>query len=218
MLAAGGKFISRQKVIAWRLLSISFVEFESAADLRTAVEKLDGREFKGTRVQCVADVSFLLPRSLCRLELTLPRRSLTCRLPVADPAPLASDEVVGTAGLLWTTTTAVVLPLAALVLAAETDPTATVTAAPVVTTTTVVATALRLAAPSMITLHPVAGMTTLTVGTTHPWTPMPMVVPTIVLPPVTSPLPVTADTLLARATHHETMSRAVAAAAVVTGK
>ncbi|KAJ3465259.1 hypothetical protein MRS44_005917 [Fusarium solani] len=32
-----------------------FVEFETAADLRTAVEKLDGREFKGQRVQCVAD-------------------------------------------------------------------------------------------------------------------------------------------------------------------
>ncbi|KAF4595904.1 pre-mRNA splicing factor [Ophiocordyceps camponoti-floridani] len=32
-----------------------FVEFETAADLRTAVEKLDGREFKGNRVQCVAD-------------------------------------------------------------------------------------------------------------------------------------------------------------------
>ncbi|KAM0426694.1 hypothetical protein ACHAPT_008010 [Fusarium lateritium] len=28
-----------------------FVEFETAADLRTAVEKLDGREFKGQRVQ-----------------------------------------------------------------------------------------------------------------------------------------------------------------------
>ncbi|KAI9792025.1 MAG: hypothetical protein M1833_001274 [Piccolia ochrophora] len=33
----------------------SFVEFETAADLRTAVEKLDGREFKGARVTCVAD-------------------------------------------------------------------------------------------------------------------------------------------------------------------
>lgn len=32
-----------------------FVEFESAADLRTAVEKLDGREFKGARVTCVAN-------------------------------------------------------------------------------------------------------------------------------------------------------------------
>ncbi|KAH8666668.1 hypothetical protein BX600DRAFT_436056 [Xylariales sp. PMI_506] len=33
----------------------SFVEFETAADLRTAIEKLDGREFKGQRVTCVAD-------------------------------------------------------------------------------------------------------------------------------------------------------------------
>ncbi|KAH8897038.1 hypothetical protein GQ53DRAFT_803158 [Thozetella sp. PMI_491] len=32
-----------------------FVEFESAADLRTAVEKLNGREFKGQRVTCVAN-------------------------------------------------------------------------------------------------------------------------------------------------------------------
>lgn len=37
----------------------SFVEFETAADLRTAVEKLDGREFKGIRVTCVADVSLI---------------------------------------------------------------------------------------------------------------------------------------------------------------
>jgi hypothetical protein len=34
----------------------SFVEFETAADLRTAVEKLDGREFKNARVTCVANV------------------------------------------------------------------------------------------------------------------------------------------------------------------
>ncbi|KAI1402725.1 hypothetical protein F4819DRAFT_453733 [Hypoxylon fuscum] len=32
-----------------------FVEFETAVDLKTAVEKLDGREFKGQRVTCVAD-------------------------------------------------------------------------------------------------------------------------------------------------------------------
>ncbi|PHH81523.1 hypothetical protein CDD82_584 [Ophiocordyceps australis] len=32
-----------------------FVEYETATDLRNAVEKLDGREFKGHRVQCVAD-------------------------------------------------------------------------------------------------------------------------------------------------------------------
>lgn len=34
----------------------SFVEFGSAADLRTAVEKLDNLEFKNSRVTCVANV------------------------------------------------------------------------------------------------------------------------------------------------------------------
>ena len=33
-----------------------FVEFETANDLKTAIEKLDGRDFKGSRVSCVADV------------------------------------------------------------------------------------------------------------------------------------------------------------------
>ena len=33
-----------------------FVEFETANDLKTAVEKLDGHEFKGSRVTCIADV------------------------------------------------------------------------------------------------------------------------------------------------------------------
>lgn len=32
------------------------MEFETAADLKSAVEKLDGREFKGARVTCTADV------------------------------------------------------------------------------------------------------------------------------------------------------------------
>lgn len=34
----------------------SFVEFETSADLQTAVEKLDGREFKGGVVHCTKDV------------------------------------------------------------------------------------------------------------------------------------------------------------------
>lgn len=38
------------------IVAISFVEFESANDLKAAVEKLDGREFKGSRVTCTADV------------------------------------------------------------------------------------------------------------------------------------------------------------------
>ncbi len=33
-----------------------FVEFETAADLKTAVEKLDGQTFKGATVHCVSDV------------------------------------------------------------------------------------------------------------------------------------------------------------------
>ena len=35
-----------------------FVEFETAADLKTAVEKLDNQEFKGATVRCTADVWF----------------------------------------------------------------------------------------------------------------------------------------------------------------
>ncbi|KZZ96725.1 pre-mRNA splicing factor [Moelleriella libera RCEF 2490] len=39
-----------------------FVEYETAADLRTAVEKLDGREFKGNRVQCISDTQPDVPQ------------------------------------------------------------------------------------------------------------------------------------------------------------
>jgi hypothetical protein len=38
------------------LIMSSYVEYETLADLTSAVEKLDGREFKGTDVTCVADV------------------------------------------------------------------------------------------------------------------------------------------------------------------
>jgi len=33
------------------------VEYETAADLVSAVEKLDGQEFKGATVRCISDVS-----------------------------------------------------------------------------------------------------------------------------------------------------------------
>lgn len=42
----------------WRF---SFVEFETAADLATAVDALDGKEFKEKVVRCVANVSFRSP-------------------------------------------------------------------------------------------------------------------------------------------------------------
>lgn len=45
----------------------SFVEFETAADLKSAVEKLDGREFKGVTVHCTADV--IIPSPLLYREL-----------------------------------------------------------------------------------------------------------------------------------------------------
>ena len=44
-----------------RLIVHRFVEFENAGDLKTAVEKLDQREFKGATVSCVADVSQNFP-------------------------------------------------------------------------------------------------------------------------------------------------------------
>ncbi|KAJ4293778.1 hypothetical protein N0V88_005287 [Collariella sp. IMI 366227] len=50
-----------------------FVEFETAADLRTAVEKLDGREFKNARVTCVANTQPDIPRG-DRARSRSPRR------------------------------------------------------------------------------------------------------------------------------------------------
>ena len=44
-----------------------FVEFESAKDLATAVEKLDSHEFKGATVHCTADVSAGFPHSSHRI-------------------------------------------------------------------------------------------------------------------------------------------------------
>jgi hypothetical protein len=53
---AKGEHIPRKCLVVDTNHCRSFVEFETAADLKTAVEKLDGREFKGVRVTCVADV------------------------------------------------------------------------------------------------------------------------------------------------------------------
>ncbi|KAL9612648.1 MAG: hypothetical protein Q9167_002775 [Letrouitia subvulpina] len=40
-----------------------FVEFENASDLKLAVEKLDGTEFKGSTVSCIADPQDEVPRN-----------------------------------------------------------------------------------------------------------------------------------------------------------
>ncbi|KAI0174289.1 pre-mRNA splicing factor [Pestalotiopsis sp. NC0098] len=51
----------------------SFVEFETEADLRTAVEKLDQREFKGARVTCLADIQSGPPPGRDRFRSRSPR-------------------------------------------------------------------------------------------------------------------------------------------------
>ena len=38
--------------------SARFVEFETASDLKVAVDKLDNQDFKGASVRCLADVRF----------------------------------------------------------------------------------------------------------------------------------------------------------------
>lgn len=62
-----------------------FVEFETANDLKTAVEKLDQRDFKGSRVTCLADVrspfSFLFPFPDWRINTRTPSHF------VPDPEP-----------------------------------------------------------------------------------------------------------------------------------
>lgn len=79
------------------------MEFESAVDLRTAVEKLDQREFKGQRVTCVADVS--APHvSACKASNADPvyRPNPTCR-PVSEDArdlPASASRMVCPASLM----------------------------------------------------------------------------------------------------------------------
>ncbi|OAA70909.1 Nucleotide-binding, alpha-beta plait [Akanthomyces lecanii RCEF 1005] len=51
-----------------------FVEYENAGDLRTAVEKLDGCEFKGKVVQCIVDTQAEVPTSRQRGRSRSPGR------------------------------------------------------------------------------------------------------------------------------------------------
>ena len=39
---------------------VRFVEFETAGDLKVAVDKLDNQDFKGASVRCLADVRSLI--------------------------------------------------------------------------------------------------------------------------------------------------------------
>ncbi|KAF4895730.1 Pre-mRNA-splicing factor srp2 [Colletotrichum fructicola] len=147
-----------------------FVEFETAADLRTAVEKLDGREFKGNRVTCVADLThFIRPNPICLLATSAARAHV-----------LLAD--VALTRLRWTTTIGVALH--EVTVRAEMDIVTAIVSAALVESTMMIAldTDPLLAALWMITLHREAAMTTPTVETIlrHP-IPMPMVDPTTVL-------------------------------------
>lgn len=44
----------------------SFVEYETAADLAAAVEKLDNHDFKGSQVRCISDVGLTCRSIGCR--------------------------------------------------------------------------------------------------------------------------------------------------------
>ncbi|KAJ0363941.1 hypothetical protein COL154_005228 [Colletotrichum chrysophilum] len=147
-----------------------FVEFETAADLRTAVEKLDGREFKGNRVTCVADLThFIRPNPICLLATSAARAHV-----------LLAD--VALTRLRWTTTIGVALH--EVTVRAEMDIVTAIVSAALVESTMMIAldTDPLLAALWMITLHREAAMTTPTVETIlrHP-IPMPTVDPTTVL-------------------------------------
>ena len=44
------------------MVPVRFVEFETSSDLKVAIEKLDGREFKGAHVTCTQDVRSYSPQ------------------------------------------------------------------------------------------------------------------------------------------------------------
>ena len=108
--------------------SARFVEFETAGDLKVAVDKLDNQDFKGASVRCVADVGLLSTIALsiymtepnCRLRmrsrattataLGRPHRSVEAAA-AATPHPTATTAVahlppVATAPVVMTTVVA----------------------------------------------------------------------------------------------------------------
>ncbi|KAI4248016.1 MAG: hypothetical protein LQ352_006012 [Teloschistes flavicans] len=148
-----------------------FVEFETASDLKTAVEKLDNNDFKGATVRCLADVStislFTLPELHIDQHLS-PRTRFPAMTAMADPAPRHLD-VAHT--LRMDTTTVARLHLATILLAALAMNIAAVVLHLATTTimpATIAGTVLRLqcvpvaAHPSMIPTHLPEAVTTVT--------------------------------------------------------
>jgi hypothetical protein len=99
----------------------SFVEFETSADLKTAVEKLDQQDFKGQTVTCVADVSFHKIRWKLML-IKQPRNKQRLHQTVAALVRPPLAAVVVMAMVLAThTTTLVVLPVVTALAVTTTD-------------------------------------------------------------------------------------------------
>lgn len=71
-----------------------FVEYETAADLASAVEKLDGHDFKGGPVTCISDVGTLETLSHC---LSLTRLIAAIR----DPSSSRASLPLPLSGLPW---------------------------------------------------------------------------------------------------------------------
>lgn len=65
----------------------SFVEFETAADMNSAVSKLNNTEFKGQTVRCMADVSSASSSGRCNTILTVHSNKTSAHATAIVPAP-----------------------------------------------------------------------------------------------------------------------------------
>jgi len=140
-----------------------FVEFETAGDLKVAVDKLDGTDFKGNAVRCIADVSLLYSSPINALmSLFSSKKRLPATIGTAlAPLPLS----VAAATLQPMATTTVVAPLRLGDTAHIAMTTVVALLLPATTTTLVIATIVRrllvpfVDLPSTSLTHPLAEAT-----------------------------------------------------------
>lgn len=160
-------FLRHQIILRKANALSSFVEFETAADLKTAVEKLDGREFKGARVTCVADVCIQFIPIWPLLTQFRPNRIPLVIEP--DPALLLAD-------LMRRTMSVVAHPVDTALVVTDTAIGAHLDGAIMTMTVVVMAALPHGLAPRLMTilLHVVAVLKILTGATTHLLTHMPM--------------------------------------------
>lgn len=94
--------------------SARFVEFETAGDLKVAVDKLDNQDFKGASVRCLADVRFpptLLISSTTKL-ICRPKTRFPATTDIALARPRHSVEAAAIHHLMATTAVAHLPPVA----------------------------------------------------------------------------------------------------------